>query len=380
MLTVYFRIFENRIANIINQYLTKIIMKLLSINLVFLIVITCISCGSKSGKQAEKEGRKSVEFVQHESGNKIDVMVDGKLFTSYQWPAENVYKPVLHPVLAASGTEVTRGFPLTPNPGERADHMHHVGNWMNYGNVDGNDFWGNGHTGQRSHNGGEIKHLGVEKLEAGNGEGMMITTGSWRDSVGVELLTEKTEYHFITDGETRIIDRITTLTAVGKTVAFNDTKEGMFAIRVARELELPSDGKITVVDENGNPKNLDKASVEGITGNYRSSEGVTGSDVWGTRAKWMNLFGNIGDEKVSVAICDHPKNQNYPTYWHARGYGLFSANPLGVRDFTNGKEELNLKLQAGESVTFRYRLVIGSNIHFTNEAVNAFTEDFANKY
>jgi hypothetical protein len=258
--------------------------------------------------------------------------------------------------------------------------MHHVGNWMNYGNVDGNDFWGNGHTGERSKNGGEIKHLGVEKLSSGNGEGVMITTGSWIDSVGVELLTEKTEYHFIAKGETRIIDRITSLTAVGKTVSFKDTKEGMFAIRVARELELPSEGRITVVGEDGSAVELNKASIEGITGNYKSSEGVTGLEVWGTRAKWMNLFGSIADEKVSIAICDHPKNQSYPTYWHARGYGLFSANPLGVKDFTKGERELNLELAAGESKTFRYRIVIGSGTHFSDEELNAFSEEFSKRY
>ncbi len=60
----------------------------------------------------------------------------------------------------------------------------------------------------------------------------------------------------------------------------------------------------------------------------------------GTRAKWMNLYGKIGDEEVSLVICDHSKNQNYPTYWHARAYGLFSANPLGVKDFTKGKKRI----------------------------------------
>jgi hypothetical protein len=355
-------------------------MKLFSITLLFFVAITLISCNTKSGKQTKEDQSESVEFVKHESDNKIDVMVGGKLFTSYQWPAENVYKPVLHPVIAASGTVVTRGFPLTPKPGERADHMHHVGNWMNYGNVDGNDFWGNGHSGERSKNGGEIIFQGIEKLENGDGEATLIANANWVDSVGVELLSEKTEYHFIADGETRIIDRITTLTALDKTVAFNDTKEGMFAIRVARELELPSDGRITMVGEDGSTVELDKASTEGITGNYKSSEGGTGLDVWGTRAKWMNLYGNIGDEKISIAICDHPDNQSYPTYWHARGYGLFSANPLGVKDFTKGEKELNLKLAAGESITFKYRLVVGANTHFTDDEVNVFTADFANKY
>ncbi|HKG70017.1 MAG TPA: DUF6807 family protein, partial [Segetibacter sp.] len=55
---------------------------------------------------------------------------------------------------------------------------------------------------------------------------------------------------------------------------------------------------------------------------------------------------------------DHPKNPNYPTFWHARGYGLFAANPLGEKVFTNGKSEKNLTLKKGESVSFRFRILI----------------------
>ncbi|MCF6333688.1 MAG: PmoA family protein [Draconibacterium sp.] len=354
-------------------------MKVLSITIALFTVLSFVSCGTKSGKKVDKEKGLQVGFIEHNSEKKIDVMVDGKLFTSYRWP-ENVYKPVLYPIFTASGTEVTRGFPLNPKPGERADHMHQVGNWLNYGNVDTYDFWGNGHTGKRSSNGGEIIHTGVEKLAAGKGEGTMITTGSWVDPNGKELLSEKTEFHFIAKGQLRIIDRITTLKATDDTVSFKDTKEGMFAIRVARELELPDNGKMLIVDENGQAKQIEKASTEGITGNYKSSEGITGLDVWGTRAKWMDLYGNIGDEKISIVICDHPKNQSYPTYWHARGYGLFSANPLGVKDFTKGKKELNFSIPAGQSVTFRYRMVISSNAHLTDEEINALSDDFATKY
>jgi hypothetical protein len=160
----------------------------------------------------------------------------------------------------------------------------------------------------------------------------------------------------------------------------SDTKEGMFAVRVARQLELPSEGDITLLDAQGHPTKVSAMTNEGISGDYLSSEGKTGLGVWGTRAKWMNLFGNIGDEKISLVICDHPKNQSYPTYWHARGYGLFSANPLGVKDFTNGKEALNFSVRAGQSVTFRYRLVISSNTHPSVEEINKFAQDFASKY
>lgn len=107
-----------------------------------------------------------------------------------------------------------------------------------------------------------------------------------------------------------------------------DNKEGMLGMRMARELEHP--------DEN-----------ENATGIYKSSEGLEGIEVWGTRGKWMNLSGKIDNESTSVAILDHPDNVGYPTYWHAREYGLYAANPLGQKALSDGKEELNFKLSAG---------------------------------
>ena len=306
-------------------------------------------------------------------------MIDGKLFTSYRWP-DNVYKPILYPVLTSAGTEITRGFPLKPREGERSDHMHQVGIWLNYGNVNGYDFWGNGSEGKRNVNGGQIKHLSAEQLSGGTGEGSMVTTASWIDPSGKELLAEKTEYHFIAEGPTRIIDRITTLTATGEAVSMKDTKEGMFGIRVARQLELPSKEDVTLTDAQGHPTTVKKMSNDGVTGNYRSSEGVTGEAVWGTSAKWMDLSGSIGDEKISLVICDHPENLSYPTYWHARGYGLFASNPFGVKDFTEGKEELNYTIPAGDSLTLKYRVIVNSGAHLTDAEINAYAADFAKKY
>ena len=227
-------------------------MKLKSIFIVLTAIVFSLSCVAQSTKQVQKGNGLKVAFVNKEADKKIDVMVDGKIFTSYCW-YDNVFKPVLWPVYTSAGTEITRGFPLKPREGERNDHLHQIGIWLNYGNVDSSDFWGNGSTGKRSPNGGEIKHLKVEKLTGGNGEGTMITDESWIDMSWKELLTEKTEYHFIANGSTRIIDRITTLTAKGKTVKFKDTKEGMFGIRVARQLELPSKENAPLIDAQGKP-------------------------------------------------------------------------------------------------------------------------------
>ena len=97
----------------------------------------------------------------------------------------------------------------------------------------------------------------------------------------------------------------------------------------------------------------------GITGTYVSSEGVKGDAVWGTRGRWTMLSGRIAERPVTLAILDHPANPGYPTYWHARGYGLFAANPLGHASLTEGKQPpFNLTLEPNASATFRYRLLI----------------------
>ncbi|MEI6050214.1 MAG: PmoA family protein [Bacteroidota bacterium] len=327
----------------------------------------------------DKDLLPTVSFIIKENEKKVDILIDGELFTSFCRP-DNVYKPILYPVFTSKGTEITRGFPLKPREGEQNDHIHQVGIWFTYGNVNGFDFWGNGYRGVKEPNGGEIRHLKIEKLRGGAGEGSFVSFESWLDPKGKELMSEKSEYHFIAKGNTRIIDRITTLTAVDTTILWKDTKEGMFAIRVARQLELPSGEGVILLDANGNPSKEKNTKNEGVSGNYRSSEGVSGESVWGTRAKWMDLFGNIRDEKISLVICDHPKNPGYPTHWHARGYGLFSANPFGRSDFTKGKEVFNFAISAGKSATFRYRVIVNSGTHLTDSEINGYSDEFNKKY
>lgn len=342
-----------------------------------LVLAVFIAQACSSGKSRSKDDQ-SVTFIRNDAEKRVDVLVGGKPFTSYCWP-DNVFKPILYPVRSAEGTEVTRGFPLKPREGERNDHIHQVGIWLNYGNVNGIDFWGNGHRGIKEPEGGEIKHLSFGKISEGEGEGIIETKANWLDPKGMVLLAEETDYHFLARGSLRIIDRITKLTAINGNVEMKDTKEGMFGIRVARELELPSDEELLLLDSSGQ-LSAEKVPNKGATGNYRSSEGVTGNAVWSTRAQWMLLYGNIGDEKISIVICDHPDNPCYPTYWHARGYGLFSANPLGWSDFTGGKEMLNFSIPDGGSVTFRYRVIIESGSHLSDEEITNFATDFSERY
>lgn len=341
---------------------------------IFAFLIFLAGCTPGSGNQ-----NSDVRIVADQKERKIDIIIDNKLFTSLCWP-ENVYKPVLYPVYTANGTEITRGFPLKPRIGEQTDHLHQVGIWFNYGNVNGLDFWGNGHRGLKEPSGGEIRHDRIDRMQSTDGEGIVVASASWLKPDGTVLLSEKTTYHFFASGTNRIIDRITTLTAQDSAVLFKDTKEGMFGIRVARQLELPSKTGVILIDSTGNPSTLKDTLNAGVSGNYLSSEGIQGEAVWGTRARWMDLYGTTNGEKVSLVVCDHPKNPGYPTYWHARGYGLFSANPLGWKDFTQGKEELNFTIEPKKSATFRYRVIVSSGEHLTPEAINILADEFAKKY
>lgn len=351
----------------------KIQMKLL---LLFGLLM-CMACSQAS--KSQERSKPKIAFSKQEADNKVDVLVNGELFTSYRW-LDSLHKPILYPIITAEGTTITRGFPIDSRPGERHDHWHHVGNWFTYGDVNGYDFWGNIPKERKDEHGGEIKHHTIDKLVEGYGEGSMLTTANWKSLSGKQLLAEKTEFYFIAKDSIRIIDRIVTLTATAGDVLFKDTKEGSFGIRVARQLELPSKEEVSLTDSKGNPTTVKQMSNEGVTGDYRSSEGVTGDDVWSTRAKWMNLFGNIGNEEISLVICDHPKNLSYPTYWHARGYGLFAANPFGAKDFTKSAEELNYMIPDGKSITLRYRIVINSGSHLSDDQINMYADDFAKKY
>jgi hypothetical protein len=303
-------------------------------------------------------GAQPVVKVLPEPGeNRVDIMVDGLLFTSYCYSA-TLMKPVLWPVISPGGHVVTRSFPLDRVEGERVDHPHQVGVWLNYGDVNGVDFWNN--TTDKAAGFGTILHKEITRAESKPGEAVLAVRADWIDSGKKILMEEETTFIFRSGTNFRIIDRITCLTASECDIKFSDNKEGMYAIRVSTELELPESGEVMVLDSAGTVVSTLNHTRRKVSGNYFSSEGASGSRVWGTRARWMQLSGQIMDENVSVIIIDHPQNPGYPTYWHARGYGLFAANPLGQKPLSGGKNELNFLLPKGKSLIFRYRMVIAS--------------------
>jgi len=323
------------------------------------------------------QNNETVKVVEVSKENKINVLINDKPFTSFLYP-DTLEKPVLYPVHAADGKIVTRGFPLNPQPGEPTDHPHHLGIWFNYENVNGLDFWNNSFAipKDKKHLYGWIRTDRIINASGGK-KGTILYHANWTDQQKNILLEETTQLTFSGTEHLRIIDRITTLTAQ-TTVNFNDAKDGMYGIRLAHALQIPDNKDKEFKDDKGNVTIVKGGADTIANGNYLTSEEKTGDDAWSTRGRWCKVYGKMGNDSISIAIIDHPENPNYPTFWHARGYGLFAANPLGEKIFTNGKSSKNLQLKKGESVTFRYRIVIDSNNKTLSvEELNKLADDSA---
>lgn len=340
--------------------------------ILFLPVVLNINVLSQPGK--------GVRLVKNDKTQQVEIFVDGKLFTVYRYSSAKE-KPFLFPVIAPDGSVVTRGFPIEPRKGERVDHPHQTGLWFNYGNINGLDFWNNSSAipAEKKDAYGHIVVKKIEKAESGR-EGILEVYSEWQDNKGNVILDENTRYIFSGTGQERTIDHISTLTAVNGPVRIADNKEGLFAIRVDRALEMPSDEQLIFTDDKGNPTTVAAADNKGVTGMYTSSRGLRGDAVWGTRNEWVCLTGQKNGDTITLAIFDHPKNTGFPAYFHARGYGLFSINNLGRNSYDPKMEKNELQLARGESLTLRHRFYVRSGTGLTPENADKIFSEFSKRY
>lgn len=341
-------------------------------------LLSCVALAAAFSSSAVAQ-EATVTFKKYDNQKKVNVLIGGKLFSTFMFP-DTLEKPVLYPLTTAGGTVVTRGFPLDPKTGDPTDHPHHIGLWFNFENLNGLDFWNNSYAiaAAKKAQYGWIRTDRITDLKEGK-KGILAYHANWTNQAKEIILEENTCLEFSGNATQRIIDRVTTLKAAQEAV-FTDAKDGMLGLRLAHELQMPNSKDEKFTDSKGNVTTVKGGADKIPTGNYLSSEGKTGDAVWSTRGTWCKVYGKMGTDSVSIAMIDHPLNPNYPTFWHARGYGLFAANPLGEKIFTNGASAKNLTLKKGESVTFRYRVVISNGAETPNAAqLNTLAGNFAKK-
>jgi len=281
-------------------------------------------------KPAPKAKTGGVSIKHIPADQKVAISLGGKLFTEYRYG--NPTKPILYPVIGPHGIPMTRNFPMKKGvAGEAKDHPHHQS--LYYVHIlNGHDFW-------HARDGVHVRNDKIVKAETDGSEAVMVSQNSWMKDKTV-VCTDTTELRFGEVGGARYIDFKITMHASNGDLTFNQTKEGTMAIRTHPALRLKGDV---------------------AKGSAINSEGVTGKAIWSKPAKWVNYWGPIDGKTVGIAIFDHPKNPRHPTTWHARDYGLITANPFGGKAFKS--KHGAMKVDKGSSVTFSYRFLFHEGDH-----------------
>jgi sugar phosphate isomerase/epimerase len=263
---------------------------------------------------------------------KLRVEINGKLFTEYNF--QDVPKPFFYPVIGPTGVPIIRHYPMKDtNPDEAKDHVHHKSLWFTHGEVNGQDFWGEG---SRS---GKIVHDKFLKVTSGRKVGVIKSKNKWVAKSGEVVCTDTRTHRFYNRRDGQVMDFEITIHASEGKVVLGDTKEGSMAIRLAPTMR--EKGKVG------------QGHIINSEGHY-GEKGEKGA--WGKRAKWCDYYGPVEGQVVGVAIFDHPQNPKHPTWWHVRDYGLFAANPFGVHNFEDKPKGVgDITIPAGESLTFKYR-------------------------
>lgn len=274
---------------------------------------------------------RAARFTVEKAEDGVTVNLDGKLLTRYVFKSGT--KPILWPLIGPNGQPITRQYPMKDAlPSERNDHIHHRSFWFTHGDVNGISFW------HENDGGGYILHKQLMKAEGGE-TAVIETRNDWvgPGRAGEKQCEDIRRITFGVDGDKVWIDFDTTVTASEGPVTFGDTKEGCFGVRVA--------GTMKVDAKQG--------------GQIVNSQGQRDQAAWGKAAPWVDYHGPVEGERVGVAIMNHPSSFRYPTHWHVRTYGLFTANPFGLSNFTGSpKGSGDHEMAKGESFSLHYRVMM----------------------
>jgi len=262
----------------------------------------------------------------------VEFRIAGELFTSYHYGG-GIVRPFLYPVIGPGGKGMTRNYPMIQNvPGETNDHKHHRSVWVAFGDINGADDWSEEEGCAR------IIHRQFLEKSCGPVFGRIRTLNDWVDNQGGKLMEEVrtiTIYNLPKTG--RIIDLDVVFRATEGDVRFGDTKEGGIAsVRVATSMDGDKGGLIT-----------------------NSFGGVTEAECWGKPAHWCDYSGSVDGRIVGIAIFDNPGNFRYPTRWHVRDYGLFTANPFALSAYAGDPNvDGSHIVKSGKAFPFAYRLYL----------------------
>ncbi len=290
----------------------------------------------------------AVEFSVKTEPEGIAILIDGELFTRYITNDTVTNKPYFYPVIGPGGQAMTRNYPMKDVEGEAQDHPHHRSFWFGHQFVNDNDTWHEEMTLIERAKGdeaklaelkktlGATKHREVLEAAAHGDMAVLKVSSDYLNAKGGVMASDLRTFTFrVAENGSRIIDADIVFTGVAESVTFSDAKDAGLSLRVAHPIAVKSEkgGRIVL------------------------STGQEGEEAWGKRAEWCDFNGPVDGKTVGIAMMNHPTSLRHPTPWHARTYGLLTANPFGLKSVASETEEGPVVVKKGESFTLRHRVI-----------------------
>jgi len=253
-------------------------------------------------------------------GDRIDIRVNGNLFTSYILSAFEKY-PFFFPVNGPSNASVTSL--------RNANYPHHSSLFFGSDRVNEGNYW------QEGLERGQIISLRADIIESAGERAVIENECIWSRPGADAPIKDK---------------RIITITAPSKdkyVIDFDVTMEMLMDVEIGKTNHSLFSARV----------DPDLAVING--GIMINAEGESGEKAtFGKRSPWMDCHGERLGKTEGIAILQHPSNEWFPAPWFTRDYGFFSPTPLYWPENDN-----NTLLKKGEFIQLRYRVVVHSGNH-----------------
>jgi hypothetical protein len=271
-------------------------------------------------------------FLQDQN---VEVTVGEKPFTVYHYWG-TIPRPFFGPIFDRQGNIVTQAI-APPADHPRPNVRHDLGLSFAVDRVSGIDYWSDR---------GVILYFSLNTPNSTQGPAHMRVSNAWLDHRRERVLTESTKVGIYPN---RLLTYDATLKAEKKPVTFEDTKDGLFGLRLVDSMSEAAGGKVV------------------------SSDGHHGtSECWGRSFDWVDYSGSVKGKTVGVALFDNPKNFRRSRFQVGQD-GLFSISPFGEHAYTHGKNPAQaVHLAPGANLRLKYGIYVHDGDTKTANVANVF--------
>ena len=274
------------------------------------VILAALAVGAAARPPAKKRA-----LTAEMQDDRIIVRIDEATFTCYRFGAGQKL-PYFYPVNGPSS-----GLSLTTE--SSLPYPHHRSLWFGWDRVNGGNYW------QEGNDRGQIVSRGAKIAVNGPDVIKIADECDWKQPGKAPIVMDAREIVITVPSDTvRFIDFIIRMTALTD-LAFEKTNHSLFSARMTPALSVVSGGVLV--------------NAEGKSGEKETA---------GVESRWMDFWGTRFGLVEGLAIFDAPGNLWHPSKWFTRDYGFFSPTNM------NWIGDAGLRLKAGESFAFRYRVVV----------------------